>query len=469
MQNQEIEEIVAVSPPQYRNEGISSPPSAQATYFWANVDGGLLGWLTVTGAWLLQFAMVGAVTSFGSYQTFYQNIWLSTYSSSSIAWIGSLQLFLEFFLGVFGGFLLDAGRFRVTIACGTLLFIFAFFMLSLCQAGMFAPILLSQGIGMGAGLGLAYLPVSGVVSQHFNKRRGLAMGVITTGSSLGGFAFSVLASKLFQPLGFGWTVRVCAFIVLGCLAPAFFLIKEPVRNGEKEAPHQVQGKIECQEDVGKLSSLGNSSHDATPPPTIRSLLLDPAYVATISSGFVVCLGLYYPMFAIEAFALDRGIHPDLASWLLSLLNVSSVLGRLIPNYLADHWGMYELYVPCTAAAAALLFAFPACTTASSIVVFAILYGFFSGSIVSLYFPTVSSLDPQVASTGLRLGLACMPVGIASLVGTPIAEALVGSGKPASFRRWPAGAYFGAAAEIFSAVLLAGAWLSVKRRSRPAYA
>ncbi|KDN35155.1 hypothetical protein K437DRAFT_82278 [Tilletiaria anomala UBC 951] len=203
-------------------------------------------------------------------------------------------------LGIVGGFLLDAGRFRVTIAYGTLLFIFAFFMLSLCQAGMFAPILLSQGIGMGAGLGFAYLPVSGVVSQHFNERRGLAMA---------------------------------------------------------------------------------------------SPLRDPAYVTTISSGFVVSLGLYYPIFAIEAFALDRGIHPDLASWLMSLLNVSSVLGRLIPNYLADHWGMYELYVHCTTAAAALLFAFPACTTAGPIVVFAILYGFFSGSIVSLYFPTVSSLDP----------------------------------------------------------------------------
>ncbi|KAK3328731.1 hypothetical protein B0H66DRAFT_609197 [Apodospora peruviana] len=61
----------------------------------ANVDGGLSGWLAVLGAWLLHFAMVGVMSAFGSYQTFYEFEWLKTYAESAIAWIGSLQLFLE--------------------------------------------------------------------------------------------------------------------------------------------------------------------------------------------------------------------------------------------------------------------------------------------------------------------------------------------------------------------------------------
>jgi hypothetical protein len=28
------------------------------------------------GAWLIQFSMLGAVLAFGSYQTFYQDLWL---------------------------------------------------------------------------------------------------------------------------------------------------------------------------------------------------------------------------------------------------------------------------------------------------------------------------------------------------------------------------------------------------------
>jgi hypothetical protein len=48
-------------------------------------------------------------------------------------------------LGVFGGFLLDSGHWRWTVGGGSMLFVFAFFMLSLCRAGQYAPIILSQG------------------------------------------------------------------------------------------------------------------------------------------------------------------------------------------------------------------------------------------------------------------------------------------------------------------------------------
>lgn len=48
--------------------------------FLHNVDGGGRGWASVMGAWLIQFSMLGAVLSFGSYQTFYQDQWLSVSS-----------------------------------------------------------------------------------------------------------------------------------------------------------------------------------------------------------------------------------------------------------------------------------------------------------------------------------------------------------------------------------------------------
>lgn len=48
--------------------------------FFHSVDGGGRGWASVMGAWLIQFSMLGAVLSFGSYQTFYQDQWLSVSS-----------------------------------------------------------------------------------------------------------------------------------------------------------------------------------------------------------------------------------------------------------------------------------------------------------------------------------------------------------------------------------------------------
>lgn len=46
--------------------------------------------------------------------------------------------------------------------------------------------MLAQGIGLGIGTGLIFLPALSVVSQFFLKRRSLALGIATTGSSIGG-------------------------------------------------------------------------------------------------------------------------------------------------------------------------------------------------------------------------------------------------------------------------------------------
>ena len=50
--------------------------------FFHNIDGGARGWASVVGAWLIQFSMLGAVLAFGSYQTFYQDLWLPVSSRS---------------------------------------------------------------------------------------------------------------------------------------------------------------------------------------------------------------------------------------------------------------------------------------------------------------------------------------------------------------------------------------------------
>jgi hypothetical protein len=50
--------------------------------------------------------------------------------------------------------------------------------------------MLAQGVGIGIGTGLIFLPALSIVSQFFLKRRSLALGIVTTGSSVGGqFSF----------------------------------------------------------------------------------------------------------------------------------------------------------------------------------------------------------------------------------------------------------------------------------------
>jgi hypothetical protein len=48
-------------------------------------------------------------------------------------------------LGVFGGLLVDAGRWRIAVWGGSALFVFSFFMLGICKSGQYTFIILSQG------------------------------------------------------------------------------------------------------------------------------------------------------------------------------------------------------------------------------------------------------------------------------------------------------------------------------------
>lgn len=159
---------------------------------------------------------------------------------------------------------------------------------------------------MGSGLGLAYLPITGLVSKHFTKRRALAMGINTTGTSVGGFTIALVCSKLFRTsLSFPWTVRIVAFTALGCNLAGNLLLSNPrvttptpdVKSQES-VDHDTQSAVEdtkletLKKPQGKGSDDGK---DADQPRKVSELLRDPAYLAIITSVFFAGLGLYFPM------------------------------------------------------------------------------------------------------------------------------------------------------------------------------
>ena len=79
----------------------SLPPSASDCAFAVGAphypDGGTRAWLAVLGAFLALFCTFGQLNSFGTFQTWYHEHQLSTLPASTIAWIGSLQLWVFFF------------------------------------------------------------------------------------------------------------------------------------------------------------------------------------------------------------------------------------------------------------------------------------------------------------------------------------------------------------------------------------
>jgi MFS family permease len=91
---------------------------------------------------------------------------------------------------------------------------------------------------MGIALGLLWLPSISIVAHWFQRRRILAMGITSSGSSCGGIVFPIMLNRLFHnpSVGFAWGVRAAAFLMLGLLSIATVLMKTRLPNRkEREA------------------------------------------------------------------------------------------------------------------------------------------------------------------------------------------------------------------------------------------
>ncbi|EKG13701.1 Major facilitator superfamily [Macrophomina phaseolina MS6] len=317
-------------------------------------------------------------------------------SESNISWVGSVQAFLLLIIGVGTGPLFDAGFFNILLWTGSFLVTFGMFMTSLCTK--YWQVVLAQGIAVGLGSGCLFIPSVAIVSTYFTTKKSFATGIAASGSSLGGVLYPIIFTRLQPQIGFGWATRVVAFIVLGTMAVSVAVMRVRVLPAQKRA-------------LLELSAFREAPFFAF---SLAELL-----------GF---MGLYIPFFYLQSFAIEKSImSSELGFYMLSILNAASAFGRIIPNFLADKTGPLNILVPCTAISALLAFCWIAIDSTGGVVVFAVLYGFFSGTFVSLPPTTVVSLSPSLAVVGTRMGMSFSFAGFGILIGNPVAGAILNHG------------------------------------------
>ena len=212
----------------------------------------------------------------------------------------------------------------------------------------------------------------------------------------GGIAYPLVFRGLLEPLGFAWAVRVIGFIALGITAIAIPML----RTGQVSTGKPVRPLME----VGAFKEL--------------------PFVVYNLGGFLKFVGFYIPFVYIPIYA-EIHLHSstDQAIDLLVYANTASFVGRLVAAWIADRIGVMTPWTACAFASAIICLAWLAVESMAGMLTFVVLYGFFSGALIGLpsaVLPYVSPLNVLGTRMGMTWGLA----GIALLVGSPIAGALV---------------------------------------------
>ena len=151
-------------------------------------DGGLTAWSQVLVSHLLVINGFGYISSFGLFESHWTTV--LDRSASAISWVGSMQMFLLFFVGTLSGRAMDAGFFRSLIYTGCAMQILGTFTTSACQE--YWQLFLSQGILNGLGNGLLFTPAVALVGTYFSKKRALALGFAACGAPVGGIIFPIV-------------------------------------------------------------------------------------------------------------------------------------------------------------------------------------------------------------------------------------------------------------------------------------
>jgi MFS family permease len=83
----------------------------------------------------------------------------------------------------------------------------------------------AQGVCVGIGNGLVFVPSITLASTYFLKNRSLALGFAASGSATGGLVFPAIAQQLLPKVGFAWTIRVMGLVMMTGLLTAGIMFK----------------------------------------------------------------------------------------------------------------------------------------------------------------------------------------------------------------------------------------------------
>ncbi|KAF8910907.1 MFS general substrate transporter [Gymnopilus junonius] len=354
-------------------------------------DGGLRAWLVVVGAMCNTFASFGYVNTWGIFQNYYETTLLKDSPPSSIAWIGSVQYSLVLLPALFVGRLFDLGYFRSIFMPSSCILVVATFLTAQCTE--YWEFLLCQGFLVGLGCGGVFGHTAPVIAHWFKRRRGLAMGWVAMGSSIGGTVLPIIGKNLLPAVGFKWTMRIFGFILMTILVASNLLLKRRL------APRKVAG------------GLFN----------IRAFK-SAAFTIYCLSGFFTFLGLYTVLTYVVVSATASGISPNFAFYYVAIANASSLFGRYTSGNICDRVGPMNVIIPFTAVAGILTYTWPFAQSMGSLVAVVVIYGFSSGAYIALFSNPVLEMGDTL-DVGRRSGMFRSITALGALAGPPISGAI----------------------------------------------
>jgi MFS family permease len=267
----------------------------------------------------------------------------------------------------------------------------------------------TQGVLLGVFGSFAFCPLLVFADQWFDKRKGLAFGIIGSGAGLGGLFLPLILNALLDNTGFRTTMRVWAGILLGVGIPLAYFVRPRLPPSATE-----------RKPFWNLRVVRS-----------RFFLLNQLATLVQAAGYYLP-GIYLPSYTREVF----GISTWLSTLSLMLLNLSAMVGLMIMGHLTDRFDSRTCIFISAAGATIAVFLFWGLAVHIALVyIFCILFGLFSGSFPAVWPAVMRETAKRGEARGfghvdtlMIYSLLSVGRGVGNIISGPLSEALI-AGRP----------------------------------------
>ncbi|KAK7938839.1 hypothetical protein WMY93_002165 [Mugilogobius chulae] len=315
------------------------------------------------------------------------------------------------------------------------------------------------GVITGLGYSLAFLPTVTLLAQYFSKRRALVTSLASSGESFAVFAFAPAFTILKDLIGWRYCMVLIGAIqtcVIGCgflLCP--ISIKPEAEKEQAFSEKELEVLFELQNEQTHTSVVSSQSQDSQdsqdsgvtslsssqgelelekqsntePRPKLLdlSVLKDGAFICYSLFGLFATVGFFAPQLYVIELSKNREVEPHMASYMLSVMAVAEIVGRLTIGLILTRVPFRKTLVllACVLAMCLVLGAFAFAWGFWALVICCAIYGYFMGTVGSTHIPLLAEEDVVgVQRMTSAVGVYVCIQSFAGLAGPPLGGLLV---------------------------------------------
>jgi MFS family permease len=296
---------------------------------------------------------------------------------STLALAGALTWVGTGLGGIFMGWLADRIGVRNSVLMGATMIALG---LALSSTGSIWALYVGQGVLIGfLGMGAVYPPLLIYVSRWFDRRRGTAIALISSGQYIAGVVWPAVFERLIA--GPGWRITYLGFaaVVLAGVVPVAALFLRPAPVGADARVHSTELK-------------------RVAAPRVLGLRPNAVQAIICAAGFCCCIPMAIPQAHLVAFCGDIGIGAATGAAMLSVLLGCAFISRQFWGAFADRHGGLKTVLAGSAFQAVSIGAFLITQNEYGLFVVAAGYGFGFSGIIPAYVVAIRDLFPSAEAS-----------------------------------------------------------------------